>query len=162
VATGLSTPPPVVISSTVLEYRPAGSADDSSRETLRHVQQAFVFFGLLGFAVGCFGGCIGNSVAIPDSQRTLGALMLLGCAMGYVAVRAINSTTRTAPRVVLSLSSAGVAFGAALACAFRFPHRPLQNPDMLLAGLAVLVVGLVLFASTRAVMKRPADQSFEK
>jgi hypothetical protein len=112
--------PAVAIPRAVIDYRPAGSGGDSARAALRHVQQALVFFGLLGFAVGCFGGFTGNVVTIPDGQRVLGAVMLLGCSIGYVAGRAINSTTCTVSRIALSLSAAGAVFGAALACAFRF------------------------------------------
>jgi hypothetical protein len=151
-----------VIAPAVIDYRPARSASDASAETLRHVQQAFAFFAMLGFGVGCFGGFTGNIVTIPDGQRVLGAVMLLGCALGYVVVRAINSTTCTVSRIALSLSAAGAVFGAAVACAFRFPHRPLDAPVLLVSGLAVLIVSVVLFASTRAMMKRPAIQSFEK
>ena len=162
-AIGSTPPPPVVIARAVIDYRPAGSAADSSRETLPHVQQALVFFGLLGFGVGCFGGFVGNIVSIPDGQRLLGAVMLLGCAIGYVVLRAINSATRTLFRIALSLASAGAVFGTALAFSFRFPHRALDNPAMLASGLAVMVVGVALFAATRAAMKRPAaNQSFEK
>src|SRR5688572_24107891 len=143
----------------VIDYRPAGSAGDPSGEALRHAQQALVFFGLLGFAVGCFGGFIGNLVTIPDGQRTLGAVMLLGCTLGYVVLRAINATPCTVSRVALSLTSAAAVFGAAVACAFRFPHRPLDNPTMLVGGLAVMIVGVALFATARSSMRRSATQS---
>jgi hypothetical protein len=149
----------------VLDYRPAGSAGsagEASRETMRHVQQAFVFFGLLGFGVGLFGGFSGSAVTIPDGQRVLGSLMLLSCAMGYVVVRSINSTASTFPRIALSLSSAGAIFGAAVACTCRFPDRPLDNPGMLASGVAVVVVGVASFAAARVVMRRSAAQSFEK
>jgi hypothetical protein len=121
-----------------------------------------VFFGLLGFAVGCFGGFFGNAVTIPDGQRTLGAVMLFGCTLGYVVLRAINVTTCTVSRIALSLSSAAAVFGAAVAFAFRFPHRPLDNPTMLVGGLVVMIVGVALFAATRSAMRRSVAQSFEK
>jgi drug/metabolite transporter (DMT)-like permease len=146
----------------VIDYRPAGSGGDSSGEAIRHLQHALVFFGLLGFGVGCFGGFYGNIVTIPDGQRVLGAVMLLGCAMGYVVLRAMNSTANTVSRIALSLTSASAVFGAAVACAFRFPHRPLDNPVMLATGLAIVGIGVALFAATRSMMKRPAAQSFEK
>ena len=143
----------------VIDYRPAGSAGDPPGAGLRHAQQALVFFGLLGFAVGCFGGFVGNLVTIPDGQRTLGALMLLGCTLGYVVLRAINARTRTVCRIGLSLSSAAAVCGAAMAFAFRFPDRPLANPTMLMGGLVITIVGVALFATTRSAMRRSLNPS---
>ena len=121
-----------------------------------------MFFGLLGFGIGCFGEFYGNTVTIPDGQRCLGAITLLGCAMGYVVLRGINATTNTVCRIALSLTSAGAVFGAAVACACRFPHRWWENPVMFATGLATVVIGVALFATTRSMMKRPTAQSFEK
>ena len=122
-----------------------------------------MFFGLLGFGVGVFGGFHGNAVTIPDGERVLGAVMLLGCAIGYVALRAINSTTSTAGRIALSLSSASAVFGAAVACTCRFPDHPRDNLGMLSVGLVVVIIATGVFAFTRSAMGR-ADlrQSFEK
>ena len=146
----------------VIDYRPAGSGGDSSGEAIRHVQRALVFFALLGFGVGRFGEFYGNTVTIPDGQRVLGAFTLLGCAMGYVVLRGINATTNTVCRIALSLTSASAVFGAAVACALRFPHRWWANPVMFASGLVIVVVGATLFAATRSMMKRSAAQSFEK
>lgn len=166
-AAGLNAPPasaspPAVVPRAVIGYRAARSGGDPSSPSLHHVQRALVFLGLLGFAIGWFGGFYGNVVSVPDVQRVGGAAVLLGCAIGYVVLRAIASSTCTVCRIALSLSSAGAVFGASLACAFRFPHRPLADAEMLVIGLVIVAVDVTLFAATRSAMKRPILQSFEK
>jgi hypothetical protein len=146
----------------VIDYRRPTTSDDPASAALRYVREALLFLGLLGFAVGCFGGFVGNVVPIPDDQRSLGALVVLSCGIGYVVLRAINATPRMADRLAMSLSAGGAIGGAAFACAFRFPHRPLQNPGMLAVGLAVLIVALMVFVVTRSDVRRREGQSFEK
>ncbi|MEO6437005.1 MAG: hypothetical protein ABIP55_14780 [Tepidisphaeraceae bacterium] len=146
----------------VIDYRQPTVSTGSARIRFRYVREAFVFFGLMGCAVGLLGRFTGNVATYPDGQRVLGAFMLLICAMGYVVFRVLDAPRRTSDCITMYLSAAAAVFGAAVACAFRFPRRPLQDLETLVVGVSALFAGLGVFAATRSAIRRRERQSFEK